>query len=430
MNVQREDYENKGFDVREGRNSDKREREQWVGRNYSPHFPKTPVRSQAFGGGKNFDEISQKILMTASGDHQKKEGSERKTWAARGRGGVQSLESGDLTKQPERLRGTSKYFERKGRDYDKEEIKTKMTYILSKLQLQELDEEKGSFRKRLQGARLPIQPSSRSLLAGPSSACRTSRTFSATSTRSTRSTMGSATNASSPPFQVIHTSPNGRRARSTFEQTVADDVLEQTMAQFGFRPRLLDLAQGSVQPIPLSTDSKGLAKGAGLQPSSFDRKAKPKFPRGSAPFTAFSSPSTTLQSIFHSGKGQNSRELKMTNEKKKNRRKNFKVAGVSLPHSEREPTDEEKSRDHLDAVKPFPPTSLSHSPSFQNASVHNTSGVIRDKRQGKQSIGLSEKPQNRHEDSDEEERNRRKSNCDILIFGVYRLLGGDTSIGC
>ena len=128
--------------------------------------------------------------------------------------------------------------------------------------------------------------------------------------------MGSATNASSPPFQVIHTSPNGRRARSTFEQTIADDVLEQTMAQFGFRPRLLDLAQGSVQPIPLSTDSKGLAKGAGLQPSSFDRKAKPEIQQESAPFTAFSSPSTTLKWISHSGEGQKSRELKRTNENK------------------------------------------------------------------------------------------------------------------
>ena len=242
--------------------------------------------------------------------------------------------------------------------------------------------------------------------------------------------MGSVTNASSPPFQVIHTSPNGRRARSTFEQTIADDVLERTMAQFGFRPRLLDLAKGSVQPIPLSTDSKGLEKGVGSKPSSFDRKAKPKFQKESAPLTAFSSPSTTLKWFSHSGEGQKSRELKRTNEKKKNRRKSFKVAGVSFPYSEGEILDEEKSRDHLDAVKPFPPTPPSHSPSFQNASVHNTSGVIRDKRQGKQSIGLSEKPQNRHEDSDEEKKNRRKSNCDILIFGVYRLLGGDTSIGC
>ena len=239
--------------------------------------------------------------------------------------------------------------------------------------------------------------------------------------------MGSVTPASSPPFQVIHNSPNGRRARSTFEQTIADDVLERTMAQFGFRPRLLDLAKGSVQPIPLSTDSKGLEKGVGSKPSSFNRKAKPKFQKESAPFTAFSSPSTSLKWISHSGEGQKSRELKSTSEKKKNRRKSFKVAGVSFPHSEGELLDEEKIRDHLDAVKPFPPT---HSPSLQNELVHIASKEIRDKRQGKQSIGLSEKPQNRHEDSDEVEMNRRKSNCDILIFGVYRLLGGDTSIGC
>ena len=228
LNVQREDYEKKGFDVQEGRNSDKSERQQqWVGRNYSPHFLRTPVKSQAFGGGKNFDGISQKIFLTESRDIQKKEGSERKTWAARGRGGVQLLGSGDLTKEPERLRDTSKYFERKQTDSHKEEIKTKMTNILSKLQLQELDREKGSFRKRLQGARSPIQPSSRSLLAAPSTASRTSRTFSATSTSSPTSTMGSVTNASSPPFQVIHTSPNGRRAQ-TISPSYSHSMLEMT----------------------------------------------------------------------------------------------------------------------------------------------------------------------------------------------------------
>ena len=111
------------------------------------------------GGSKNFDEISQEIFLTESRDLQKKEESERETWAARGRGSVQLPGSGDLTKEPERLRDTSKYFKRKQTDSHKEEIKTKMTNILSQLQLQELDGEKGSFRKRLQGARSPIQPS-------------------------------------------------------------------------------------------------------------------------------------------------------------------------------------------------------------------------------------------------------------------------------
>ena len=95
--------------------------------------------------------------------------------------------------------------------------------------------------ERLRGARSAIQPSSSSPLLGPAAAA------AAPIQPSSRST---------PTAGGIHTT-NGPHARLSFEQT---------MAQFGFRPRILRLAKGAALDLPLSPD-KDLVKGKDISRS-------------------------------------------------------------------------------------------------------------------------------------------------------------------
>ena len=326
----------------------------------------------------------------------------------------------------------------------------------------------------------------------------------------------------SPPLAGIHTS-NGPRVRMSFEQT---------MAQFGFRPRILQLAKGAGAPaLPLSpgkdlvkgkdrnrappltvsigkgsnndgrkkdeTDSRSSSRKLGLtqnrnvftafsNPSSRPNGQQPlnnfgKSLKGTvsvpmkverkereekAPvFTAFS-PQLAPGWVSYSSHSQEIENKKMTKQKENGEKatpSTFKADRL-FPHSKRLISDGKikkmKKRGgggeggHLDAGKPFLPTTPSHlSPAYEPF-VRLTRKAIKGERQGNSKTGgsrdLKESGKKeavaRHEKTedgfalDEEIGSKRneedvrgekaKSVCDILIFDVYRLLGGRASRGC